>query len=140
MREIKFRAWDDINKKMIPPMSFESGVGCSVPNKYLNHAETDIFLGCKFNGMIFLQYTGTKDKTGAGFAGHDIIEISMIDKDGHNYTEKKIVYYHTETAMYRVGDNVGDYANSMPLHDIAFCSKVIGNIHENPELLEGNDE
>ncbi|EHQ88236.1 YopX family protein [Desulfosporosinus youngiae] len=118
MREIKFRAWIEPNIEKIPPyMSSEPEF-----NGYIN----DIFsrggvkpLAPYGSKITYLQFTGLRDKN-----GKEIYEGDMCD----TYTRwgKGVVRF--EGGMFKL--------NGMSLCTFIPRLEVIGNIYENPELLE----
>jgi uncharacterized phage protein (TIGR01671 family) len=126
MREIKFRAWD---KKL---------------NKYI-----DMFLGFVLNDgvleyledvmnvekqVIIEQYTGLKDKNGVEIYAGDIVKLyaEVYDTFGFEITKKetgKIVF--NSGAFFISTDTEND-----PIYAYEDDFEVIGNIHENADLLE----
>lgn len=124
MREIKFRAWNLINEEM-------------VVNSELETSELiDVF---KNEDLEVMQYTGLKDKSGVEIYEGDIIAIK--DTIRKEIWVSDIIF---EDATFVVKSKGCEYYDS-PLGGIAsdknhkgthFC-KVIGNIYENPDLLEG---
>ena len=130
MREIKLKAWDAVNKKMIRPMSFESGVGCSVPNQYLNHTDSEIFLSCRFNGVEFLQFTGFQDSK-----GNDIYEGDIVYVAGFSRKAKAIITHEHGSEFEDLDGCHRSMINAAAENDIG---EIVGNIHQNPELLEQN--
>jgi uncharacterized phage protein (TIGR01671 family) len=137
MREIKFRGWKKEENRFYE-MSFEYGVGCSVSNEFLNHEETDILLCCRSNGIMLEQYTGLKDKNGDESYESDLCNYEYWvqtspdpDSTGRSFSGKgKIIF---SDACFMIVDI--DTAHTVPLHygDLSF--EIIGNTHENPELL-----
>ena len=120
-REYKFRAWDYKNNKMLFPMSFQSGIGVNIPNEYMDYTSTEILLGCRFNTEL-MQFTGSKDINN--------IEIYEGDYmlDSHSGCWGEVKFYK--------GAFVVEFDNEIQdLYDWT-CECVIGNIYENPELLE----
>lgn len=112
MREIKFRAWDLISKKMVQVIHF------------YNHNDV-------YSDYIFMQYTGLKDANGKEiYEGDIVVEVYKGEFSICLTTfEKKPLKSGTyEVKWNKIGFNLGsedgrDY-------------EVIGNIYENPELLE----
>lgn len=117
MRNIKFRAYDKILKRFID-------LGDFVVDP-LNGTAIDIFYGeitFKMNGVILEQYTGLKDFHGAEIYEGDILQ------DVDNGTIVGFVEYDPAFGEYDCGDN--------NLYECTRDCVVIGNIHENADLLE----
>jgi hypothetical protein len=115
--EIKFRDWDPETKEM---RYFDlDGYDREVHNAYGN----------------IMQYTGLKDKN-----GKKIYENDLLQYDGYNFRliNKEKIY------QIRYDDNLAQYyaynlENSFDTFLVVRAwkeSKIIGNIYQNPELLE----
>ena len=126
-REIKFRAWDNDLKCMFTTLS--------MPELFVCFNGDVVDAGCPFTSQIkvvnkqqLMQYTGLKDRNGVEIYDGDIVN------DGFGVGE---VEYIDDCAAYRVNFRNGrakwfiDYLDA----EKPFI-KVIGNIHQNPELLE----
>jgi uncharacterized phage protein (TIGR01671 family) len=114
-REIKFRAWDNELDCMNTDIQKETVLG-----EWLEEKER----------FTVMQYTGLKDKNGVEIYEGDILE--------HAYGIKARVVFVVEHAAflahYIINDNAEyDYLEESRMKDV----EVIGNIYENPELLEG---
>lgn len=126
MREIKFRYWNDLaNKYHYRQEQVLACLSQQITGLY-NH-EGD---GCRFE-----QYTGLHDKNGReiyegdivrdGFdAIHSIVWFNDLGYDGGGATHSG--FYFDETYDGRGG---------LCYHNHMTECEVIGNIHENPELL-----
>jgi uncharacterized phage protein (TIGR01671 family) len=159
MRELKFRAWYKPEKKMIYNIQkefeerIELGMDCF--SDYLNNDD-----------FIVEQYTGLKDKNGRKIYEGDVIEcvfnvreaeVSVIGEvcifEGQGaYGIKNVKYNNQE--LRRLCDKENEYAGeifcfagydntdedqTLIFTDYCFIEddlEVLGNIHENPELLE----
>ena len=110
MREIKFRAWDKEIKCMIKnPLNF--------PEWYPTNE--------------LMQYTGLKDKNGKEIYDGDI--LNMFPGFGCEW-KPRIVTVTYRPASFWVDFDFGCQSFILDDHDCSF--EVIGNIHQNPELLE----
>jgi len=111
MREIKFRAWDGekIHPDVIRTLSY-----CLIAED-----------------ITVEQYTGIKDKNGVDIYDGDYIKAKS--------TVYKIEWFNT--AFWAIPES--GYGSSQPISSLyeyedgmAYKVEVIGNIHENPDLLE----
>lgn len=121
MREIQFRVWDGKIKqfKEMPPLSdLVFGYGN-------NYSYTKGF------HPIFSQYTGLKDKNDVEIYEGDVIRL---DGYGDYLVEYSPPSFHTKL----IGRCLEMYMtmNDFYCQDDASGYEIIGNIYENPELIE----
>ena len=123
MREIKFRAWDEYSKKMdYDPMIKVFGQKWYSVNDHFNDSD------------ILMQYTGLKDKNGVEIYEGDVIKCEIQDKYKKNEPGIYIVKFDNE---FRFSACEKKDPHGLPLTWGAFLSiENIGNVYENPELLE----
>ena len=121
MRELKFRAWSE-ETKSFEYFDLNKGTECGLTNLQIWARNTQIE-----------QYTGLKDKNGKEIYEGDI--LGGIWESGFiSWCEKcKQFQYHSA--------GIGCMACSGDVHWCEIVEdngklEVIGNIHENPELLE----
>ena len=125
MREIKFRVWDKIKKLWTNWKSYDGMF-------YFMDKNTGVWIrDDKFERFILLQYTGEKDKDGKEIYEGDIVKY--FDNKEHIVVVENIKELGTGMYLKRVGS--GYYTlNTSAIRD--YEVEVIGNIHDNPELLE----
>jgi uncharacterized phage protein (TIGR01671 family) len=119
MREIKFRAWDGIKKRMVD-ISKEPSVESGLTYEGYFH----LLRGAGFAFHV-MQYTGLKDKNGVEIYEGDLIGNGESEENG-------TIYYCEKEAGFFINSNGFDFC----LTEMDSSDSVIGNIHENPELLE----
>lgn len=118
MRNLKFRAWSKREEVMrdVIAINFHT---CRIAywGEYVEYIHID------FSDVILLQYTGLKDKNGKEIYEGDIIEFNWL---GINKCE--IIF-----------DNGSFCPKGWSYKTLAYPKtdiKIIGNIYENPDLLE----
>ncbi|WP_338986967.1 hypothetical protein HUW75_04025 [Fusobacterium polymorphum] len=119
MREIKFRAWDKINKDMFNVESI---------NFQERRVYKDTVSYRKFEDIDLIQYTGLKDRNNKEIYEGDILS------DGNIKKLHKVVF---ENGSFRA-EFKGDFDEySFDLIDVvAQGCEIVGNIYENLELME----
>jgi len=126
MREIKFRAWDKRNKKMILTGFHILGetTCCGLIEQCLleNMKEGESLLN-RHNDIVFMQYTGQKDETGKEIYEGDVIKFWDIEMQRVRFEEVR--FDDGCFCAYGLGDNVF-FENTIK----------VGNKYENPELLK----
>ncbi len=122
MREIKLRAWDKRQKQMSSPFSLVDLI------RYEHIFEIKFKYLARFNDLIWLKYTGLKDKNEV-----ECYDDSLVSLFGAIW---QIVWdtYYVCYMLHRVkGEHI---MKEIPGWNIR-NSEVIGDIHSTPELLEG---
>ncbi|MEK4628087.1 YopX family protein [Solibacillus sp. FSL R7-0682] len=125
MRDIKFRAWSEYSNKLV----------------VWEHMKVDDTLGSVLNGedkkIHVMQYTGLKDKNGREIYEGDLYQYTvshdMYDPNsGHITFETK----HVKAVTFENGafyHGIELLSDVLEYDDSLVC---VGNIYENPELLE----
>ena len=124
MREIKFRAWDKEEQEMLDW------------DKFFNLDIAQVFESKGSWGVYPMQYTGLKDSHGNEVYEGDIIEavFELLDDELKTVMDAGVVVF--KDCAFLV-ESFEDHRE--PLHEWAQLSeelKVIGNIYENPELID----
>lgn len=124
MREIKFRAFvKEINEIInVDKVNFQE----KYITRYSDNLPFPTLVKYPFEDVELLQYTGLKDKNGKEIYEGDICRYE--DRAGSVVFDKGSFSLHTNLGKGAVGClDIGIFRNA--------C-EVIGNIYENPELLE----
>lgn len=114
----KFRAWSTDKKIMaeVRTLRFTDEL-----------VETDKFVERSIEGAKLMQSTGLLDKN-----GKEIFEGDILSSE--SYPAKSVVEYRTNLGMWV--NCLKEYSYYEYLGNVASDRKIIGNIYENPELLE----
>lgn len=130
MREIKFRAWDGGQNKYYTAEEMAKDQLTLLPTgKFINVNSRDGRLSQVYGNMIPEQFIGLSDKNGKEIYEGDILR----DKDGHT-GEVKYIPEHAAFIIREV--NPHRYNSILCGNGQMISTVIIGNIHENPELME----
>lgn len=137
MREIKFRAWDRINKRMVESKDivrfFYDGEKLGASDGHIVHSE-------------IMQFTGLHDKTGKDIYEGDIIEEKVPESLQREVRpiRKSIMRFVCKFDVCGTGNCHGFVFDSITveggeskfINHIQKDCKIVGNIYQNPELLK----
>ena len=134
MRELKFRAWNRQDNEYITGNRIRvDGDGLlyidriTVKTAFVHHTRKNPW-------FIVEQYTGLKDKNGTEIYEGDIIRAPV-------YIGR--IFYDEEYAYFKLKTSRSDHCFIALMQQLEIEMddlEVVGNIHENPELLEEKHE
>jgi uncharacterized phage protein (TIGR01671 family) len=130
MNQIKFRAWDTHQNKMITKFMIGSNTDpdssewtCPIVwmnNEWVNH-----------DGLIILQFTGLQDKDGVDIYVGDIV-LCYPDEVDTQYI--RVVESDNNTPD--IGITTNGRSGLILCKTSTHLIQIIGNIHQNPELIK----
>lgn len=136
-REIKYRVWDNLRGCYANPMNTLLNQGALYYRHWGEEEECEVISPYDHDDIIIEQYTGLKDKNGKEIYEGDII-TETIDDGSNKIIQMYEVYWDIDTLCWSIKGVKGfDYNLHDDLWQTNSSREVIGNIHENPELLEG---
>lgn len=127
----KFRAWDIRNKKMVEDALVLSGTGqlVTVNASYFNSPFSF------FDGCIWMQYVNIKDKNGREIYEDDIVRFwTYSTKNSRKGIVSRVQFNNSQLLPFYDDSYIQDEQGDWFVDSKGF--EVIGNIHENPELLK----
>ena len=135
MREIKFRQWMGDN---FAYWGFVKGATFASP------ASSNAFGGLNAANTQQMQFTGLQDKSGADIYEGDIFLLHRgdgyhaYDVDDPNISLRVVGFSDDDACFGLFWVNMEKQTSGLTFckANAASCFEVIGNIHENPELLE----
>ena len=138
MREIKFRAWTGDDMVDVSAIIFDEGTKVSPYEPHILDSHNDVHL---LKDIELMQYTGLRDKNGVEIYEGDVCSYGDITSDSFMLDNKKevgqVAFIKDKCALMLQGIE-GNHKLSF-FWDWLEDLEVIGNIHENPELLESPD-
>lgn len=140
MKEIKFRAWDEEKKKFWYVDLYDEVLAIGHPEA--NEESFD----------HLMQYTGLKDRHGVEIYEGDVVEMTnpdyvvpagpysdMVVRCGDRREvrslESGFTLTHINSSTKHI-PNIAGHVDNYNFWNMHRCFEVIGNIYENPELLE----
>lgn len=144
-RDIKFRAWDKVAKKFLFPwpngFNILGETTCfDLIGQQLGERNPEMTTLEKLNDIELMQFTGLRDKNGVEIYEGDILDT--IPGQHHYFPNRVVVEYHAMAFMF-----VGKTKNASPHTKYTLDTitnknitqetalEIIGNIYQNPELL-----
>ena len=132
----KFRAWDTTNKEMFKDTFAitESGQVVVVEQESVASSPDYVFV----DHLVIMQSTGLVDKNGKEIFEGDVLEL----KDCGETIGNVKVYWDDSLALFQLDAIIVD--EKAPIYKVVddenYSYIVVGNIYENPELLEVNHD
>lgn len=122
MRDIRFRAWDESRKRMLTSAKW-------VDFRFNNKGELDAVNFSPKGGLQnlpIMQFTGLQDYEDVEMYEGDVVQVEGLGKCVVSICPYNGVTFHD------LNDQITPIADCLAEQD---QFRVIGNIHENPELL-----
>ena len=149
MREIQFRAWYPEKQKMYEVAKVDMWGDPEQATCDLAAIDEELF-DLYLHEVEIMQYTGLKDKNGKKIYEGDIIYHENLDVNycgatihkvlGTVVIENGMTYVVGKSTQEVYNSDTGKSVNSVSDYKCFILSKelfeIIGNIHDNPELLE----
>jgi uncharacterized phage protein (TIGR01671 family) len=128
MREIKFRAVRLSDGQVFLPIAIYQ-TGDEPVVEWISDTGPSQLSDTPGNEVVLMQYTGLRDKNGREIYEGDILRVNWNDA---RYLVHNIgpVIWDDDNACWQFGEG------SSPKSDARQCMEVIGNVYENPELLQ----
>lgn len=138
-RELKFRAWDTVTNQMLTgfdlfgEMTLLGGIHAWQYEEYPNKTKDSLE---RLNDLVINQFVNITDKNNKDIYDGDILNWDYSGTTEYNDWMNKPHYIVTFEDGYRLCGKGIDKEKKLYLHAFRFkYCEVMGNIHENPELL-----
>lgn len=134
MREIKFRAWDSWDKKMVY-QNDDHFVINELQNIGYEFCEEG---GCGIDwkdkeDISLMQYTGLKDKNGKEIYEGDVLRDTLCEGISNNNI---LVIFREDLSSFALSKNGWMHDHFFKEGVEANATEIIGNIYDNPEILK----
>ncbi|MGP6387803.1 YopX family protein [Streptococcus dysgalactiae] len=134
----KFRAWSTFKNEWVKHFYItESGL---IYNMEQPHRDLIGAVPVEKSGLILMQSTGLKDKNGVEIFDGDVVENKWFKdhEDFSGYRKRGEVVFREGYFGIRYSEDSKRYPYQILF--VAIDIEVIGNIYENPDLLESVEE
>jgi len=122
MRQIKFRAFDSSNNKMVNDLTLFNTQ--TIFNRFHNEVHP--------TSLIIMQFTGLQDKNGVDIYEGDILSYYQPYA---KRTDTHIVKWDDNLACFGLFEKNSEYCQESDWYKIQNI-EIIGNIHENKEIIK----
>lgn len=143
-RELKFRAWDKKNKRMLCSedlyrflITFNGTIVKMEGSIKISEKQDEVSAVIKDKNLIPMQFTGLKDKNGKESYFEDIVKLKT--RDNFYYVIRKddfgipvfMANGYDESRPFTIID-FRDYFSEMSKNDF----EIVGDVYQNPDLIE----
>ncbi|MBF9686633.1 MULTISPECIES: YopX family protein [Streptococcus] len=137
----KFRVWDSVEKKFVEHFFItDNGLICNMEKPT---SDSKLLIPIEKSELILMQSTGLKDKNGVEIFEGDVVSrnsgMPSVVKFGKWIYEEDFGYKIKNIGFHLNSSYDDEWFQAMDYEDIRKNYEVIGNIYENPELLEDKE-
>ena len=127
----KYRAWDSVEKKFVEHFFItDNGLICNMEKPT---SDSKLLIPIEKSELILMQSTGLKDKNGKEIFEGDILACETDDEviNVNVFWDEEHALFMFKSKKYNERELLAEL-----VEDNTYPFEIIGNIYENPELLE----